>query len=138
MSTVVDLAAARLEVSVPARTVYKHAVPKGTPEVPLADKYLWVYSNAPVFESVDLADSQTLRQVTLWVTSAARAGDMQSAAEAAVWGAEKAQEALRGWRPAAGHWKPVPLSSQPVQRDDDLPDVAVAFVTSTWGFQYQS
>lgn len=133
MSVVVDLAAARLEATVPARTVYKHAVP-ASPDA----YYLWVYSNGPVFESVDLADSQTLRQVTLWVSSTARAGDMQSAAEAAAWGAEKAQEALRAWRPAAGHWKPVPLSSQPVQRDDDLPDVAVAFVTSTWGFQYQS
>lgn len=133
MTTVVDLAATRLELMVPARTVYKHAVPA----VPVAN-YLWVYSNAPLFESVDLGDSRTLRQTTLWVTSTARAGDMPSAAEAAVWGAEKAQEALRGWRPASSHWKPVPLSGQPVQRDDDLPDAAVAFVTSTWGFQYQS
>lgn len=133
MSVVVDLAAARLEAVVPARTVYKHAVPKAPDPF-----YLWVYSNGPVFESVDLADSRTLRQVTLWVTSTARAGDARAAAEAAVWGAEKAQDALRGWRPAAGHWKPVPLSSQPVQRDEDLPDAVVAFVTSTWGFQYQS
>lgn len=133
MTTVVDLAADRLEAMVPARTVYRHGVPKSP-----AAEYLWVYSNAPVFESVDLADSRTLRQVTLWVTSTSRAADMPSAMRAAAWGAEKAQEALRGWHPGVGHWKPVPLTSQPPQPDPDLPDASVAFAAATWGFQYQS
>lgn len=132
MTTVVDLAADHLAAQVPSRTVYRHALPERTDA-----RYLWVYGNAPVMESDDLCDSLNLRQVTLWVTSASRAADPQAAAQEAAWGAEKAQEALRGWRPGAGYWKPVPLSSQPPQRDTDLPDAVVVYAVATWGFQYQ-
>lgn len=132
MSTVVDLTADHLAAVVPSRTVYRHALPH-SPDA----RYLWVYGNAPVMESDDFCDSQSLRSVTVWVTSAARDADPQVAAHEAAWGAEKAQEALRGWRPAAGYWKPVPLASQPPARDTDLPDAIVVYTVATWGFQYQ-
>lgn len=128
----VDLVANRLEVMVPQRTVYRHVVPTD----PVA-AYLWVYGNAPAPQSIDLGDSQSLRDQTVWVTSSARGENVEAAADAAVWAAEAAQEALVGWRPAAGHWKSVPLSSQPPQRDEDLPGVTVVFTVATWGFTYQ-
>lgn len=131
----VDLVAARLEVVVPQRAVYRHALPNDPAD--LAAQYLWVYGNVPSPQSIDLGDSQSLRDQTVWITSAARDSDVERAANVAVWAADKAQEALIGWRPAAGHWKPVPLSSQPPQRDNDETTGTVVFTVATWGFTYQ-
>jgi hypothetical protein len=105
--------------------VYRSDVPK-TP----AARYVVVRSNIGVDESVDLADSRSLRGATVWVTSVAPTSDE------ALWGAEKAHDALLGWRPSASSWKPVPLSSQPPTRDESLP-TTVVFTVETWGFQFQ-
>lgn len=128
---IVDLLAARLESLTPW-TVYKNGLPKA-PSYP----YLWVYSTAPLPESVDLGDSQSLRNVTAWVSAVSEDVNPDAAADEAAWGAQMAAEALVGWRPAAGHWKPVPLASQPPAKDDDLPDLTVFYAVSSWAFHYQ-
>lgn len=128
---IVDLLAARLDSLVPW-TVYKHGLPKN-----VTYPYLWVYSTAPSPESLDLADSQSLRNVTAWVSAVSEDVDPDAAATEAAWGAQMAAEALVGWRPAAGHWKPAPLSSQPPRKDDDLPDLTVFYAVSSWAFRYQ-
>lgn len=128
----VESVAARIESATgAARAVYRGEVP-GDPE----PRYVVVRSNIGTDESVDLGDSQTLRSATVWVTSVSRNDDPVTAHDEAVWGAEKAHDALKGWRPAATSWKPVPLSSQPPQRDEALPSTTV-YTVETWGFQFQ-
>ena len=118
--------AARIESGTgAARVVYRGDVP-ATP----AARYLVVRSNIGDDESVDLGDSRAIRSATVWVTSVAPSHDES------LWGAEKAHAALLGWRPDAASWKPVPLSSQPAQRDESLPST-VWFTVETWGFQFQ-
>ena len=128
----VDSVASQIESVVgAARTVYRGEVPDNP-----AARYVVVRSNIGTDESVDLADSQTLRSATVWVTSASRNDNPVTAHDEALWGAEKAHDALKGWRPNAGSWKPVPLSSQLPQRDEALPSTVV-FTVETWGFQFQ-
>lgn len=128
---IVDLLAARIESLVP-RTVYRNALPTAVDA-----RYLWVYTATPLPESMDLGDSQSLRNVTAWVNSTSANADPQVAADEAAWGAQMAAEALVGWRPAAGHWKPVPLAAQPPVKDDDLPGVTVYYAVTSWAFRYQ-
>ena len=115
------------------RVVYRGAVP----DAPAA-KYIVVRSNVGTDESVDLGDSQALRSATVTVTSASRNPDDEGAADEALWGAEKAHAAFKGWRPTTGRaaWKPVLISSQEPTRDESLPNT-VYFTVERWGFQYQ-
>lgn len=132
MTSIVDLTAARLTAQVTSRTVYAHAVPK----LPAA-LYLWVYSDVPLPSSLDLADSQTIRGVTVWINSVASDSNPGTAAAEAMAGAQMAQDALTGWRPLDGAWKPVPISSQPPIKDDDIPGQTVFYAVSTWQFNYE-
>jgi hypothetical protein len=130
----VDSVATRIESVVgAARTVYRGEVP----DSPSA-RYLVVRSNIGTDESVDLGDSQTLRSATVWVTSVSRNDNPVTAHDEAVWGAEKAHDALKGWRPTIGRaaWKPVSLSSSEPTRDDSLPDTVYS-TFERWGFQFQ-
>lgn len=108
-----------------AWTVYKYAVPEA-PTYP----YVWLYSNTGQAASVDLANTPTMRDVTLWVVATAD-GDPQQAAQQAAWGAEKAQAALVGSRPYG--WRPEHLSTQPPSRNDTLPDRTVFFAVDMYG-----
>lgn len=136
----VEAVAARIESVVSTnRTVYRHAVPDAP-----ATRYIVVRSNIGEDESANFGDVIDTRSPVVWVTSVASAttdqtnGAAQAAAEA-MWGAEKARDALMGWRSTIGaqRWKPVHLTSQPVARDDDRPDVTTQFTVDTFGFQYQ-
>lgn len=113
-----------------AWTVYPHAVPKA-PTYP----YVWVYGNTGVADSDDFTNTPALRDVTLWVTSTASRPDPMQAADQAAWGAEKAQAALLPWRPYG--WRPQQLTSQPPNRDDDLPDATIFFAVDTYGITAQ-
>lgn len=127
-------AATRIEsVTGANRVVYRGGVPS-TP----AARYIVVRSNIGADESVDLGDSQALRSATVTVTSVSRNADDQGAADEALWGAEKAHAAFKGWRPTTGRaaWKPVLISSQEPIADESLPDT-VYFTVERWGFQYQ-
>ena len=117
----------------PSRTVYRHAVP----DAPAA-RYVVVRSNLGEDEATNFGDKADTRTPVVWVTSVST-GREQQAADEAMWGAEKARDALIGWRPSIGsqRWKPVHVSSQPVTRDDDRPDVTTLFAVDTYGFQYQ-
>lgn len=140
----VEAVAARVESAAGVngnRIVYRNAVPDNP-----AAQYVVVRANVGENESFDLADSQSLRNATVWVTSVSRGSDQQTvvnpdqqAAEEAMWGMEKAHAALTNWRPTigtAGAWKAQVLSSQPVTRDESLPST-VMFAVETYGFTYQ-
>lgn len=130
----VEAVSARIEsITGAGRTVYRNAVPDAP-----APRYIVVRANVGEDESFDLADSQSLRNATVWVTSVSSGPDQQ-AAEEAMWGIEKAHAALTNWRPTigvAGAWKAQALSSQPVTRDESLPST-VMFAVETYGFTYQ-
>ena len=130
----VEAVAARLESQVgPSRPVYRNAVPDDA-----APRYLFVYSNTPGSTSDNLGDVATMRDTTVWVNSTS-VGPRAQATDEALWGAERANNALENWRPQIGaiSWKPTPLSSQPPQRDESLPEVTAMYAVSTWGFTYQ-
>lgn len=130
----VEAVASRVESVVgAARTVYRHVVPDAP-----AQQYIVIRSNIGEDESLNLADVTNLRTPVVWVTSVSSGDELQAATEA-LWGSEKARDALMGWRPTVGTqaWKPVHLSSQPVTRDDDRPDATTLFAVDTYGIQYQ-
>lgn len=128
----VDDVASRLTALVPSRTVYKHAVPSSP-----AQRYLLVVA-ADTRTADTLGDVPRMRDSTLWVTSVSRNGDAKVAADEAIWGSEKAADALMGWRTTTGDaaWKPEHLGGQPVQRDPDLAET-VMFCVDRYGFTYQ-
>jgi len=113
--------------------VYRNSVPDDA-----APRYLFVYSNIPGRTSDNLGDVATMRDTTVWVNSTS-VGPRVQATDESMWGAEKAAAALENWRPAIGTaaWKPIPLASQPPQRDESLPEVTAMYAVSTWGFTYQ-
>jgi hypothetical protein len=122
----------RLE-TMTGRTVYRHAVPKSP-----VDRYLFVYSGAGLAQSDNFPSVDVLRDNTVYVTSTS-IGEQQAAADEATWDAEHAQSALINWRPTIGaaSWRPTHLSSQPVRRDDSLPDVTAMFAVDAYQFIYQ-
>lgn len=140
MRALVDDVAARLTTALGgAWHGYKHSVPE-SPVYP----YFWVYSNTGTADGDDFAESRAQRDVTVWVvcTAAGPTGVTDGgpqAAQQAAWGAEKAQAAIIGHRPALGvaAWKPVHLASQPPQRDDDLPERVVVYVVDQYGYTIQ-
>jgi hypothetical protein len=130
----VDLVVSRLEAQVSTkRTVYSLAVPSQ----PVA-RYLVVWAPVGADESLDLADTQSLRSADVTVTSVSRNTKPEEAAREALAGLEFAHAALLGWRPSLGRsaWKPEPVSSQPPRRDDDLPDTTF-YAVEQWRFRYQ-
>ena len=126
-----EVVAAHLETT--GRTVYRSAVPDDPPA-----RYLVVRSSVGTDESVDLGDSQALRSAVVTVTSVSTNTLDATAAAEAMWGAEKAHDALRGWRPSIGRaaWKPVPIASQEPIRDESL-STTTYYAVERWGFQYQ-
>lgn len=112
----VDDVAARLTAQVTARTVYPYAAPNGA----LPARYLIVHGSAGTESSERLADQVDAVDAPVWVTSVSRNADPEVAAREAAWGAEKAREALRGWRPAATAWKVRSEASQPAKRDESI------------------
>jgi hypothetical protein len=129
-----ELVAERIESVVgAARAVCRGAVPDSPPA-----RYIVVRSSVGTDESVDLADSQNVRSAVVTVTSVSVNSDDNVAADEALWGAEKAHDALKGWRPGVGRaaWKPVPLASSEPARDESLPTTTY-FTVERWGFQFQ-
>lgn len=129
----VEAVAARLEAQVPGRVVYRNSVPDDA-----APRYLFVYGTTSGRTSDNLGDVATLASETVWVNSTS-VGPRAHATDESLWGAEKAVAALENWAPPIGSasWKPVPLSSQPPQRDESLPELTAIYTVSTWGFTYQ-
>lgn len=113
--TAVDEAVARLKAQVPSRTVYAHAVPDGT----IPAQYLVVYGSNGSEESARMGGTVNLGEPAVWVTSVSRNAKPELAAREAAWGAQKAREALRNYRPD-GTWSFRAETSQPPQRDDSL------------------
>lgn len=105
---------------IPSRTVYEYGVPDG----PLPLRYLVVRGNEGGEESSTVADARDLRSPAVWVTSVSRNADPALAAREASWGAGRARDALRGWRPPLGRaaWKLASELSQPASRDESIPE----------------
>jgi hypothetical protein len=116
----------------PGWPVYPHGVPD-RPTYP----YVAVWSDVGGVDSDDLADSQAVRSITVWVSSVASDDQAARAGEQCAWASERALEALIGWRPNQGQisWKPTVLATLPPQRDDDIPGQVVYFCTTQFGFQ---
>jgi hypothetical protein len=113
--TAVDEAAARLTEQVPSRTVFSYAVPDGT----LPARYLLVSGSPGSEESARMGGTVNLGEPFVWVTSVSRNAKPEVAAREAAWGAQKAREALRNYRPD-GTWSFRAETSQAPQRDDSL------------------
>lgn len=131
MVSPVEAVSLRIESMWPTAKVYRN----GPPET-VATSYIVVSSNAGVVGSDRLSDQATQRDVTVWVKAIGRYpkgenGRAAAAFNAQLW-AERAQSAMIGWRPAGG-WKPVPLASQPVTRDEDIPTEFVYYAVDTYG-----
>lgn len=130
---VVEAVAARLETVMPADvTVHRGGVTDGE-----VGRFVVVRSNNGTRESQDLADTRSRRDVTVWVTYVSTDKARDAAAREVMWLAEKGQAVLNGWRMDAASWKPVPLTSQPVQRDEDYPDRVVMYAVDQYGISYQ-
>lgn len=110
-------------------TVFTHAVPNGV----VPDRYVVVQGSPPRISSDVLADEQYVRIHGFWVRTFATdkgTGDEQVAVSRCVWAAEKADEALAGWR--MNGWVPEQESTSPARRDRDQPDKIVAYAASIW------
>ena len=130
---VLEAVAARLETVMPADA----PVHRGGVSEDETGRFVVVRVSNGTRESEDFADSRSRRDVTVWVTYVSTDKGRAEAAREALWLAEKGQAALNGWRMDATSWKPVPLSSQPVQRDEDYPDRVVMYAVDQYGISYQ-
>lgn len=121
MANLVAAVADRLEERLgTARTIYQYAVPADP--VP---RYLVVRANTGETQDDNLGSRVDGRVSAVWVTSVSRSTSARTAGAEALWGATKAVDALTvDWRPEVGaeSWQPEHAASQPIQRDDDLPD----------------
>ena len=100
---------ARLRSLVPSRTVYGGAVPDG----PLPATYLVVWASEGSEESTRSTSTTNVQTPALWVTSVSRNSKPNVAADEAAWGAGKAREVLRNWRPDAGFLLRAEVSAPP-------------------------
>ena len=108
-----DAARERLASAVPSRTVYAGAVPDGT----LPATYLVVWASEGFEESTRSTTSTNVQTPALWVTSVSRNKRPEVAAREAAWGAGKAREVLRDWRPDGGFLLRAEVSA-PARRED--------------------
>ena len=108
-----DAAQARLKAAIPSRAVYAGAVPDGT----LPATYLVVWASEGSDESTRSTGTANVQTPALWVTSVSRNSKPDIAAREAAWGAGKAREVLRNWRPDAGWLLRADLSS-PARREE--------------------
>lgn len=141
MTTVADVAA-RLAGQVPTLTVYAHGVPWARDVPAPVDRYAIVRSNGGVRTSDDLAGTQSVHVTSVWVTVVAQGSTSAGASEVEVgarclWAVQRCQSALVGWRPSAG-WRPQHVASQPLTRDDDLPDRTVVYAVDQWSLTGRS
>lgn len=135
---IADDIAARIRARVPSLVVFAHAVPvpERAPGGVIPDRYVIVQAAQPVIGSDDLATSERTRERSVWVRTVATdrsTKDDQVAVSRCAWAAERADEALAGWRYSG--WLPRHDASTPARRDDDQPDRVVAYASSVWTFR---
>ena len=108
------------------RAVYRHEVPDAP-----ADAYIVVRSSVGTDDDDVLGAPRSTREPTVTITSVApQAAD-------ALWGAQKAHDALSGWTPSVGSlaWRGEPASSLPPTLDPSLP-TDVFYAVEQWGYRY--
>lgn len=105
---------ARLESLTP-RTVYLGTPPDGT----LPTRYLVVIASSGWEFPTRAVDVANMARPEVWVRSISRNHDADLAEHEARWGAERARDALRGWRPES-LWRIRHVASVPAARDEAI------------------
>jgi len=129
--TLAAVVADRLTEQIPGRTVYLGAVPDGT----LPDQYLFVYGAEGDEWSSRAVRTVNVQRPVVWVMSVSRNNRPDIAAREAQWGAAKAREALRNWRPVEDGLPLAHEVSRPAIRNEAIP--ATTFYAAEM-FSYRS
>ncbi len=134
MVDVVEAVASRIESLSLSRPAYRWSAPSDP-----GARYFIVRASTGQTYGDNLSGGVDSREPVVWITSVSSAIDPASAGREAAWGAQRAVDALMGWRFTLGQatWLPEHVASQPPTADDSLPDRTVTQAVEQFVIKYQ-